>query len=109
MSDLFDQLYDEAVSRDHAIINRINMIQQSYSPGFVRASAIVSRLDEYHQMFEDQLSSIVSRHRMRVRKGRYICPLCKKSDCPDAVFVVDVKLVMTPAELSAYLNNFPQG
>lgn len=108
MSKLFDTLYDAAVSRDHARINRVNAIQERYAPGFTKAAAILSRLDAYHQTFETELDALVVKNRMRVRKGRYVCPLCKQPDCPDAVFVIDAKLLMTSAELSAYLHNFPQ-
>lgn len=109
MSELFDQLYDAAVRREHGRINRINQIQELYAPGFTRASSILNRLDEQHQLFEADLDAVVQKNRMRVRKGKYVCLLCKKSDCPDAVFVSDSKLAMSPAELVAYMNNFPQG
>lgn len=99
---LFDRLYDEAYRREHVRIQRVIGIRREYPEAdWITCARICDETAALGPYFEQQLTDIANRNRMRVRRGRYQCA-CGDPNCEGAIFVPDGVVLLTQADLKKY-------
>ena len=101
---MFEELYDLALRRDHARIRQIYEVHRDYEEcDLLGCCHVVAGVRECQQQFQEALLDTARQNRMRIRRGRYLCPERRDPDCHGAYFIPE-DVVITQAELKAYLQ-----
>lgn len=101
---LFEQLYEQAISREHVLLNQVARLRLDTvnTMSWPAAAAMLQGVKPITETFERELITIARRNKMRVREGRFVCPICSNPDCADAIFVPDGYQILTPAQVAAF-------
>jgi len=94
-SPLFTELFDDAVQREHSTLCLAQHIGEALELfDIVQCLAIAEELEALGDRFETRLAEGVRKQRMRViRTVDYMCPVCRKAHCPQAIPVMVVRIV----------------
>lgn len=97
VSELFSDLYDRAVRREHPRLVTARGLLGQFGPGcdMVGVSRVAAALEEVALDFDDSLRLVAQRTNIRVRQQTLMCLLCGQSHCPDAVPVMQLPTMST--------------
>ena len=108
VSQLFDDLYRQATSREHVRLRQAAQMKADPLDTFPWpvAGRVIGGMKSLADAFDDELVRTARQSGLRVRRGTFQCPFCKNPDCPDAVFVPEGYVLLHPQEAKAFISNF---
>jgi len=89
-SELFNELYEKAIRREHSKLLGTEALMRYFDPNasIVAAGKVAAGMDELSLEFEDNIRVVARNARMRTRKVEYRCMLCGQPTCLAAQPVV---------------------
>ena len=83
---LFNQLYQQALERDHVKLGVARELWHSLDGVSIPACGrLADGVMQLRADFEEQLNEVVIRNRMRIQNIPQMCPQCHSDVCPGAV------------------------
>lgn len=105
--ELFDELHARAERESHVLLQQVGAIRADSLNTFSwpTGARIVQAMRPLAQEFDDQITRAAYNVGLRVRRGRFQCPVCSNPDCPDAIFVPE-GFQLYGGKSANYISNF---